>query len=251
MASKQGICKNCGSLIMLNDREELCECLFCDCVFPSAEAIEIAKNPGAYTFPHEKMEKHEGVKKYNVTPVYPDPIPAAVKRAEATAPLKVEKNPYEVSPDDIKAPRKTLWTIVGITLAIIVLVVGITFPIYRDRMDHRNAISASISDKDSVVFSEFSVDTTKADGYYSGFSLVGQTNGGLAVTTKDAVTNNDVLLTFENYADLRAGKYGIKQSDFAGHYGDVTLTVYAANGIYTLDVGSKGDLTADHVTKKS
>jgi len=247
MASKQGICKNCGSLIMLNDREELCECLFCDCVFPSAEAIEIAKNPGAYTFPHEKMEKHEGVKKYNVTPVYPDPIPAAVKRAEATAPLKVEKNPYEVSPDDIKAPRKTLWTIVGITLAIIVLVVGITFPLYRDRMDHRDAISASISD----VFSEFSVDTTKADGYYSGFSLVGQTNGGLAVTTKDAVTNNDVLLTFENYADLRAGKYGIKQSDFAGYYGDVTLTVYAANGSYTLDVGSKGDLTKDHVTNKS
>ncbi|MEI8200998.1 MAG: hypothetical protein WCG21_13135 [Eubacteriales bacterium] len=247
MASKQGICKNCGSLIMLNDREELCECLFCDCVFPSAEAIEIAKNPGAYTFPHEKMEKHEGVKKYNVTPVYPDPIPAAVKRAEATAPLKVEKNPYEVSPDDIKAPRKTLWTIVGITLAIIVIVVGITFPLYRDRMDHRNAISSSISD----VFSEFTVDTTKADGYYSGFSLVGQTNGDLAVTTKDAVTNNDVLLTFEKYADLRAEKYGIKQSDFSGYYGDVTLTVYAANGIYNLDVGAKGDLTADHVTKKS
>jgi len=247
MASKQGICKNCGSLIMLNDREELCECLFCDCVFPSAEAIEIAKNPGAYAFPHEKMEKHEGVKKYNVTPVYPDPIPAAVKRAEATAPLKVEKNPYEVSPDDIKAPRKTLWTIVGVTLAIIVLVVGITFPLYRDRMVRRDTISASISD----VFSEFSVDTTKADGYYSGFSLVGQTNGALAVTTKDAVTNNDVLLTFENYADLRAGKYGIRQSDFAGYYGDVTLTVYAANGSYALDVGSKGDLTADHVTKKS
>jgi len=247
MASKQGICKNCGSLIMLNDREELCECLFCDCVFPSAEAIEIAKNPGAYTFPHEKMEKHEGVKKYNVTPVYPDPIPAAVKRAEATAPLKVEKNPYEVSPDDIKAPRKTLWTIVGVTLAIIVLVVGITFPLYHDRMVHRDALSASISD----VFSEFSVDTTKADGYYSGFSLVGQTNGGLAVTTKDAVTSNDVLLTFENFADLRAGKYGIKQSDFAGYYGDVALTVYAANGSYVLDVGSKGDLTADYVTKKS
>jgi len=247
MASKQGICKNCGSLIMLNDREELCECLFCDCVFPSAEAIEIANNPGAYTFPHEKMEKHEGIKKYNVTPVYPDPIPAAVKRAEATAPLKVEKNPYEVSPDDIKAPRKTLWTIVGVTLAIIVIVFGITYPLYRERMVHREALSSSITD----VFSAFSVDTTKTDGYYSGFSLAGQTNGNLAVTTKDAVTNDDVLLTFEKYADLRAEKYGIKKSDFSGYYGDVTMTVYAANGSFTLDVGAKGDLTADHVTKKS
>jgi len=247
MASKQGICKNCGSLIMLNDREELCECLFCDCVFPSAEALEIAKNPGAYTFPKEKMEKHEGVKKYNVTPVYPDPIPAAVKRAEAATPLKVEKNPYEVSPDDIKAPRKTLLMILGVTVGVILIVLAVAFPLYRERMVHRDAIAASISD----VFSEFSVNTTKTDGYYVGFSLVGQKNGDLTVTTDDDVTNEDVLLTFENYADLRAKEYGIKESDFAGYYDEVTLKVYAANGSYSLDVGAKGDMTADHVTKES
>ena len=74
---------------MLNDREELCECLFCDCVFPSAEAIEIAKNPSAYTYPNEPQEKRDGVRRFNVTPVYPDPVPAAVKRAEATAPMKI------------------------------------------------------------------------------------------------------------------------------------------------------------------
>lgn len=247
MASKQGICKNCGSLIMLNDKEELCECLFCDCTFPSAEALEIAKNPGAYTFPNEKQEKHEGTRKYNMTPVYPDPVPAAVKRAEATAPLKVEKNPYEVSPDDIKAPKKTLWAAWGITAAVILLVVGITFPLYRDRMVHREALSTSISG----VFTEFSVDTTKEDGYYSGFSLSGQTNGNLKVTTKDSVTNDDVLLTFENYAALRGEKYGIDQSDFADYYDAVTLKVYAANGSYSLDVSGKGDMTADHVTKVS
>ena len=247
MASKQGICKNCGSLIMLNDREEICECLFCDCVFPSAEAIEIAKNPGAYTFPHEKQEKHEGVKKYNVTPVYPDPIPAAVKRADATAPLKVEKSPYEVSPDDIKAPRKTLLMILGVTVGIILITVAIAFPLYRERMVHRDALAASITD----VFSEFTVDATKTDGYYVGFTLLGQKNGDLTVTTADAVTNDDVLLTFENYADLRAKEYGIKESDFSAYYGDVTLTVYAANGSYSLDVGAKGDMTADHVAKES
>lgn len=247
MASKQGICKNCGSLIMLNDREELCECLFCDCVFPSAEAIEIAKNPSAYTFPNEKQEKREGLKKYNVTPVYPDPIPAAVKRAEATQQIKVEKSPYEVSPDDIKAPRKTLWLILGVTLAVILITLGIAYPLYRDRTQHRDALATSISD----VFSEFSVDTTKSDGYYVGFSLLGQKNGDLTVTTIDEVTNEDVLLTFENYADLRAKEYGINRSDFDGYYDDVTLTVYAANGNYSLDVSEQGDLTAESVIKAS
>lgn len=244
MASTQGICKNCGSLIMLNDREELCECLFCDCVFPSAEAIEIAKNPGGYTFPHEKMVKHEGAKKYNVTPVYPDPIPAAVKRAEATAPLKVEKSPYEVSPDDIKAPRKTLMMILGATLAVILIIVGIAFPLYSERMAHRNALSASISD----VFTEFTVDTAKTEGYFVGFSLLGQKNSGLTVTTDDSVTNEDVLLTFEKFADMRAEEYGISTKDFDAYYGDVTLLVYAANGSFSLDVSAEGDMTADHVT---
>ncbi len=245
MATKQGICKNCGSLIMLNDREETCECLFCDCVFPSAEALEIAQNPTAYTFPNEKMEKHEGTKKYNVTPVYPDPVPTAVKRAEATASLKVEKNPYEVSPDDIKAPRKVLLLILGVTLAIVLVVLGIFFPLYSERMTHRNNLSASVSG----VFSEFSVDSTKTDGYYSGFSLQGQTNGILTVTTSEPVTNDEVLLTFENYAALRAKEYGIKQSDFSGYYDAVILKVYAANGSYSLDVAGKDDVTANHVVK--
>ena len=41
MATKQGMCKNCGSLVMFDDRDELCECVFCNCVFPSAEAAKI------------------------------------------------------------------------------------------------------------------------------------------------------------------------------------------------------------------
>lgn len=246
MASKQGLCKNCGSLIMLNDREELCECLFCDCVFPSAEALEIAKNPKAYTFPNEKMEKREGMKKYNVTPVYPDPIPAAVKRAETTAPMKIEKNPYEVSPDDIKTPKKTFLIILGIVAAAILIVLAVSYPLYRDRTVHRDAISGSIS----TVFNRFTVDTSKKDDYYIGFSMDGQNNANLKITTVNTVTNEDVLITFENYAALRAKDYGIKESDFGGYYDAVTLTVYAANGIFVLDVGSKGDMTADHVTKK-
>jgi len=248
MASTQGICKNCGSLIMLNDREELCECLFCDCVFPTSEALEILKNPGAYTFPNEPQPKREGVKRYNVTPVYPDPIPAAVKRAEAEAPKKkAEKNPYEVSPDDIKAPRKTLAWVLGISIGVIVLVVGICWPLYSARVTHRNQLSSDIS----PVFSEFKVDTSEENGYTVGFSLRGQSNNNLAVTTSEDVTNDDVLLTFKNFAVLRAKEYGIDENNFANCYGNVKLTVYAANGGFTLDVNQESDLTADNVTPLS
>jgi hypothetical protein len=228
---------------MLNDREELCECLFCDCVFPSAEAIEISANPGAYTFPNVPQEKRDGVRKYNVTPVYPDPVPLAVKRAETTPTMKVEKNPYEVSPDDIKAPRKTLWLIVGMFAAAVALVVAIFLPLYFERMNHRNAMSNSIS----TVFTEFTVDKTKTDSYYVGFSMSGQKNNVLHAATGESITNDQILITFENFARLRAEEYNIKSDNFSDYYGDITLTVYAANGSFSLDVNEKGDLTADQV----
>ncbi len=241
MASAQGICKNCGSLIMLNDREELCECLFCDCVFPSAEALEIAKNPGAYTFPNETQPKREGVKKYNVTPVYPDPIPAAVKRAEVEKPAaKAEKNPYEVSPDDVKAPKKILLLVCGITAGVIILVVAISWPLYADRMNHRNQLSEAIPD----VCTEFKVDSTKTDGYYVGFSLKGQSNNSLSLTTEDTVTKEDMVKTVENYANERAKEYGIGDSN---RYDNVSLTVYASNGGFTISLSGADDLSVDNV----
>ena len=57
MATKQGMCKNCGSLIIFADRSENCECIFCHCIFPGAEAVKILENPDDYTFA-KWMEYH-------------------------------------------------------------------------------------------------------------------------------------------------------------------------------------------------
>ena len=54
MATKQGMCRNCGSLVMFDDRDDLCECVFCNCVFPSEEAAAILANPEGYEFKNEK-----------------------------------------------------------------------------------------------------------------------------------------------------------------------------------------------------
>lgn len=248
MASAQGICKNCGSLVMLNDKEELCECLFCDCVFPSEEALAIAQNPTEYTFPNEPQPKRDGVKRFNVTPVNLDPIPTAIKRAEVSAPPKaMEKNPYEVSPDDVKAPRKIFWGVIGVSAAFVVLTIAIAWPLQSVRMGHRAKLSESISQ----VFSEFSVDMKEADGYNIGYSFHGQNNNVLAVTTEEEVTKEDVLATFKNFASIRAKEYGIAEDNFSSFYGDLRLSVYASNGGFTMDIGSQEELTPDNVKELS
>ena len=40
------MCKNCGSLIVFDDRNENCECVFCHCIFPGEEAIKILEDAG-------------------------------------------------------------------------------------------------------------------------------------------------------------------------------------------------------------
>ncbi len=248
MASAQGICKNCGSLVMLNDKEELCECLFCDCVFPSAEALAIAQNPGEYTFPNEPQPKRDGVKRFTVTPVNADPIPTAVKRAEVSAPAKpMEKNPYEVSPDDVKAPRKVFWGVIGVAAGLVILTIAIAWPMQNNRYSHKENMALSIS----PVFSEFPVNTEKVDGYNVGYAVHGQKNNILAVTTEEVVSKEAVLATFKKFADLRAKEYGISTDDFSSYYGDLRLTVYASNGGFTLDITGQEELTSDSVKELS
>lgn len=248
MASIQGICKNCGSLIILSDREDMCECLFCDCFFPSAEAVEIAKNPGAYSFPNEPQPKRDGIKKFNVTPVYADPIPSAVKRAEVTEPAKKEKNPYEVSPDDIKSPRGTVLRIFAIAVAFFIIVIAIYMPLYLIRMNHRDKLSSSIGQ----VFEKagYAVVTTEDKGYYVGFSLTGQNNNVLSVsTTAEELTSDHIYSTFIEYAKLRGEEYDIDPNDFDKYYGDLKIEVIAGNGMFVFEANEQSELTASNVEK--
>jgi hypothetical protein len=248
MASIQGICKNCGSLIVLNDREDMCECLFCDCFFSSAEAIEIAKNPSGYNYPNLPQPKRDGVKKFNVTPVYPDPIPAAVKRAEVSEPVKKEKNPYEVSPDDIKPPKSTVRRIFAIAAACVVIVVAIYMPLYLIRMNHRDNLSDAIGQ----VFDKagYTVNISEDDGYYVGFSLTGQKNNVLSVSTDAAeLTSDQIYTTFTEFAKLRGSEYDIDPNNFDKYYGDLKIEVIAGNGIFAFEANEQSELTASNVEK--
>lgn len=53
MAVDHGMCKNCGSLVVLDENNENCTCLFCNCIFPREEAIKLLENHENYSFPNE------------------------------------------------------------------------------------------------------------------------------------------------------------------------------------------------------
>ena len=60
MATYHGMCKNCGSLITIDDSKENCECVFCHCVFPRDEAEKILENPDNYSFANETVNQGNG-----------------------------------------------------------------------------------------------------------------------------------------------------------------------------------------------
>ena len=80
MATKQGMCRNCGSLVVFDDRDDMCECIFCNCVFPAEEAIALLENHEGHEFKNEKFEAKEGGKHYYSNPVMPDTVQKAVQR---------------------------------------------------------------------------------------------------------------------------------------------------------------------------
>lgn len=246
MAIVEGLCKNCGSLIMLEQRETLCECLFCNCVFPASEAIDLAADSTGHVFPNEPYEKREDTKKYTVTPVYVDPIPAAVKRAEQSAAIeKKEVVEYEVTPEDVEFPKKTLWLILSFTAVFIAAVLAIAIPMYMFRTSHREALA----EKMDTVFEGFTVDTKKQDGYYTGFYLHGQKNTQLSVVTEDAVNPELVYAAFENYALCRAEEYGLDKDDFRSVYAPLSLYVYGKGESYFVEVSDEKDLAVTSVQK--
>ena len=163
MATKQGMCRNCGSLVMFDDRDELCECVFCNCVFPSKEAAEILANPDGYEFKNEKFEKQEGAKHYYSNPVMPDIVEKAVQRDKVsktqTDSAKLKASEFEISPNDVKAPKKLVIGMAAGAVLIVAIILAISLPLYFSRKALKEAITADIGtvfdSTDSVSYSDF------------------------------------------------------------------------------------------------
>ena len=232
MATVQGLCRNCGSLMMIDDRDETCECVFCNCVFPTSEAIEIFNDPEGREFPNEKFEPSAEGKRHHTTRVFSDDnIEKAIKREELAKAQRgddvaVKKNEFEVSPNDVKAPAKAVLIISSVFVALVIITIVIALPMYNTRKDITAKISSNI---ESVFDGVAEVDTRVGDdGYAAGYSICGQTCQTVKVITDEDIGEDGARTMFENYCSVRSEARG--KSGNAG----VNLTIYSGDVIYSV-----------------
>ena len=220
MATKQGMCKNCGSLVMYDDRDELCECVFCNCVFPTSEAAEILANPDKFEFKNEKIEKQEGAKHYYSSPVLPDIVEKAVKRdvvsKTQTDNSKLKANEFEISPNDVKAPKKLVIGMAAGAFAILAIIVAIALPLFLSRKTLTEAITADI---DTV----FAASDKNFD--YKQFDIYGLSCQYVKIGVSADLTDDEAKQFYANYSKLRSEKSGNAS-------GDVEMYIYTPDTIY-------------------
>lgn len=236
MATKQGMCKNCGSLVMFDDRDELCECVFCNCVFPSAEAAKIFENPNDYEFKNEKFEKNTetGAKHYYSNPVLPDVVEKAVQRdmtsKAKTTEVKLKPNEFEISPNDVKAPKKLIIGMAVGSVLVIGIILAIAFPLYFSRKELHDSISADINtiytSTDKVSYNDFTYKQANVYGLSCQYVKLG---------LSDEIDGEQAKVLYQNYSKLRADKRGFESDD-------VEMYIYTPSTVY---FASKDGVTTD------
>ncbi|MBQ7274646.1 MAG: hypothetical protein IJR15_04230 [Clostridiales bacterium] len=242
MAIKQGMCKNCGSLIVFDERDDQCECVFCHCIFPSEEAVEIYNNPEGRQFPNEKYEPSTSAQKHNVTRVYSsESLEKSIAREELRKANSEgpKTNEFEVQAKDVKAPKKLVIGVIAGAVAIVGIVIAICYPMYKTRIALRDSIEADIA----PVFEGIAdvALTSDAEGnYFDGFSVFGQTCQYLNAATEDELSEEDARAIFENYCALRAEKIADGSADT---FDGVQIKIYSRGGYYTV-TGANGEVNA-------
>ena len=239
MATTQGMCTNCGSLVIFDDRDENCECVFCHCVFPAADAVALLENPDGHEFKNEKYEAQEGGKHYYATPMQPDIVSKAVQRDKVSKAksedLKLKPSEFELSPNDVKAPGKLVAVIIGAAVVIIGVILAISVPMYFSRTALKEAMVGKL---DTVFAGEAVVDTNlNESGYAYGYNISGRTCQNMKVQTSDEIDEAAAQKIFDNYCGLREAEGGFDSSSAK----DVTVEIYTPTTIYTV--------TADGVVK--
>ena len=254
MATKQGMCKNCGSLVMFDDRDELCECVFCNCVFPAEEAAKILENPDGYEFKNEKFEKNTqaGAKHYYSNPVMPDVVEKAVQREktsksqQAEAALKLKPSEFEISPNDVKAPTKLVIGMIAGIVLIIRIIVAIALPLYMSRKALRADLSADIN----KIFEKTEPETVSYDEFdYKQFNIYGLSCQYVKLGLSDEITEDQAKTLYSNYVQLRTEKRGEESGEVEMHiYTPDTIFFVTKDGI-TTDVQTPVEILPAETTK--
>ena len=230
------MCRNCGSLVMFDDRDELCECVFCNCVFPAKEAAELLANPDGHEFKNEKFEKTEGAKHYYSNPVMPDVVEKAVQRDKVsktqTDTAKLKPNEFEISPNDVKAPKKLIIGMAAGALVVVAIIMAIALPLYFNRKTLKQAIIADIGN----VFDNADTEETSFTNFdYKQFNIYGLSCQYVKLGLSDEITEDQAKTLYSNYVQLRTEKRGEES-------GEVEMYIYTPDTIFFV---TKDGITTD------
>lgn len=236
MATKQGMCRNCGSLVVFDDRDDTCECVFCHCVFPSAEAVALLDNPAGHEFKNEKFEATEGGKHYYSNPVLPDTVQKAVQRdlvSKKDDDLKLKPSEFEVSPNDVKAPKKLVIAFgVGIVAAILI-VLAVSYPLYLSRTKLKAAIEADIK----TAFDGVAAENNETDSFERQCLVYGLTCQNVKLVLSAGIDEATAKKYYDKYCELRTSKReGVAT-------GTVKMEIYTPDTVYNI---SGTEIKADH-----
>ncbi|MBO7450798.1 MAG: hypothetical protein J6U54_10550 [Clostridiales bacterium] len=225
MAVLQGLCKNCGSLVVYNSADEMCDCIFCNAVFPIGEVIPVDAELKDIVFPNIKYEKQAGGK--NQYSTMPDRVTPIVNRnATSTSDEGSVIKQFELEPKDVKAPKKVIITLASIAAAVCIVIASISVPLYFSRT---KLLSAMENKMPAVVSDVATVDTAKdSQGRTAGYFIFGLKCQNVRLVTSDDITEDQAKELFDNYCAARkevSSKYGNK---------DVEMKIYADKGIYTV-----------------
>jgi hypothetical protein len=249
MALKEGRCPNCGSLLQLETKYNQGHCLFCDAVFDADVAYAIIANPEDVTFPNLPQPRYEGP---NLNPQL-NPVQAQFRTVVTDGKSKKKHPPAEVAPSqpayvprtDIKAPElkltiKARLILIGIALAAIALVVGLSTPAILRRDAVRSQLYAQMPDLLPTV-----VDADKA------VVIHGAGNQRLQVILPEAISEAEALTLFKDYATTRANLAAIDPADFKKTYGSLTVSVAFPTGGFEIEKpATEADLDSGAALKK-
>lgn len=227
MAIKEGRCPNCGSIINLDANGQKGHCLFCDAVFDSKTAFEIAADPTGYEFPNEPQPKYEGPDLQPKTgsqagrAVGTQSAQAAKKKRPAPQKAYVHKEPIKL-PDTKLSPQMRRKVII-VTLAVIILIAAISVPLIITRDGNRSQLLEAMPE-----IAPFSID---AD---SDVVLRRLNNSFLLIVADELISRDDMILLFKNFSEKRADIHNYDPDDFSRVYGKVTVRLITPEGGYQI-----------------
>lgn len=230
MAVTQGKCKNCGSLVLVDTKKDQAHCLFCNCVFPKQEALDLLANDEGHTYLNEEQPQYNGpqlspVGQQKVVFDSPKTTAADRKTHDKTSSTESFTARNKKLPDTKLTNRQRLFFLVSIS-AIVVIFFALTLPFVVPR----ERVKSELSEEFTSVIADNTDLTEEQLTLGKNFDIQRQDNSLVTIVVNKADKKLMVNL-FDQFCKLRAKAMG--QSEVK--HEEVTMRILSQNGSFEID----------------